>query len=639
MTAGRWGARSGLRAAELASLVKDLRAGPRVTGTGNRELWVLAALLIAFLGLLPFFVGLSTLLLVQQALYLGLLALSLNLLVNTTGLISFGHAMFFALGAYMVAIPVAKLAWSPMWGLALTPLMGAVAGLVIGLVVLRGAELYFSLLTLGVSQLVWAAAHGWQSLTGGTNGTTGIFGPRFLSPFLHPNNLYWFIYGVAAFCTLLLYVVTRSPFGDALRGIRENGRRAAFVGLPVKRYQLGAFVLAATFGAIAGGLAVVGETQISSSQVTWTRSALALIVALIGGVRYFLGPYAGAIFYIFAFDYIIEKTVLWDTVLGIVVLVVALALPGGIVGLIHLLTAQANHLLGLARGRGPAVAAPPTEDGADVAHLPQVSLPPEPRETTDGDRPILLDVSGVSKRFGGLVAVDDATLAVRKGTIHAVIGPNGAGKTTFFNLVTGVMKPDTGRVVLAGEDVTGLAPWRLVKRGVGRSFQQTSLFWSLSASTNVTLAESAARGASWKPYGEHREEVRRRAYDLLDRVGLAPFAAVAANELSHGDQRSLEIATALAVESRLLLLDEPTAGLSPAETAAAVALIKKLAREEDLTVLFVEHDMEVVFGIADRITVLHRGAVLAEGSPAEIRANPEVQQAYLGEFDETEAAS
>lgn len=639
MTAGGAGARSGTRAAELVSLVKDLRAGPRVAGTGNRELWALAALSIALLGLLPFFVGLSTLLLVQQALYLGLLALSLNLLVNTTGLISFGHAMFFALGAYMVAIPVAKLAWSPMWGLALTPLMGAVAGLVIGLVVLRGAELYFSLLTLGVSQLVWAAAHGWQSLTGGTNGTTGIFGPQFLSPFLHPNNLYWFIYGVAAFCTLLLYVVTRSPFGDALRGIRENGRRAAFVGLPVKRYQLGAFVLAATFGAIAGGLAVVGETQISSAQVTWTRSALALIVALIGGVRYFLGPYAGAIFYIFAFDYIIEKTVLWDTVLGIVVLVVALALPGGIVGLIHLLTAQTNHLLRLARGREPAVAAAATQNGADVAHLPKVSLPQESRETSDGDRPILLDVSGVSKRFGGLVAVDDATLAVRKGTIHAVIGPNGAGKTTFFNLVTGMMKPDTGRVVLAGEDVTGLAPWRLVKRGVGRSFQQTSLFWSLSASTNVTLAESAARGATWKPYGSHRAEVRSRAYDLLDRVGLAPFAAVAANELSHGDQRSLEIATALAVESRLLLLDEPTAGLSPAETTAAVALIKKLALEEDLTVLFVEHDMEVVFGIADRITVLHRGAVLAEGSPAEIRANPEVQQAYLGEFDETEAAS
>jgi ABC-type branched-subunit amino acid transport system ATPase component/ABC-type branched-subunit amino acid transport system permease subunit len=633
--------RYGERLLAFGSLVRQLRAERGVQEAGARELWVLAGLGIVLLGLLPFFADLSTLLLVQQALYLGLLALGLNLLVNTTGLISFGHAMFFAFGAYLVAVPYAKLDWSPLWGLALTPVIGAVAGLIIGLVVLRGAELYFALLTLGVSQLVWATAHGWQSLTGGTNGTTGVFGPQFLSPFLHPNTLYWFIFGIAALCTLLLYIVTRSPFGDALRGIRENRRRAAFVGLAVKRYELTAFVIAGIVGAIAGGLAVVGETQISSSQVNWTRSALALIVALIGGIRYFLGPFAGAIFYIFVFDYIIERTVLWDSVLGLVVLLVALALPGGVVGLIHWVTAQGTFLVSRALGRGgtplPAAAAPGDEE---AVHLPATTVIPE----TDGAgdvsaRPIVLDVRNVSKRFGGLVAVKEATLAVRQGTIHAVIGPNGAGKTTLFNLITGPMKPDEGQVVLEGEDITATAPWRLVKRGLGRSFQQTSLFWSLSAITNVTLAQAAAQGATRKPYGSHPPGVQERAHALLERVGLAPFADIAASELSHGDQRSLEFATALAVESRLLLLDEPTAGLSPAETTAAVALIKRLAQEEDLTVLFVEHDMEVVFGIADRITVLHRGAVLAEGTPAEIRANPEVQRAYLGEFEESQAAS
>jgi ABC-type branched-subunit amino acid transport system ATPase component/ABC-type branched-subunit amino acid transport system permease subunit len=632
--------RFGVRAADFGSLVRQLRAEQGVQEAGARELWVLAGIGIALLGLLPFFVELSTLLLVQQALYLGLLALSLNLLVNTTGLISFGHAMFFAFGAYLVAVPYAKLDWSPLWGLALTPVIGAVAGLVIGLVVLRGAELYFALLTLGVSQLVWATAHGWQSLTGGTNGTTGVFGPEFLSPFLNPNNLYWFIFGIAAFCTLLLYVVTRSPFGDALRGIRENRRRAAFVGLPVKRYELAAFALAGIFGAVAGGLAVVGETQISSGQVNWTRSALALIVALIGGIRYFLGPFAGAIFYIFVFDYIIARTVLWDTVLGIVVLVVALALPGGIVGLIHLVAAQGTVLVGRARGRRrPAVrGAPPADE--EAVHLPAAVLPAATDDAgEDGAGPVVLDVEGVTKRFGGLIAVEDATLAVRQGTIHAVIGPNGAGKTTLFNVVTGLLKPDEGRVILEGEDISAMAPWRLVKRGLGRSFQQASLFWSLSAITNVTLARSAVQGGTRRFSGRHPPEVRARAYELLDRVGLAGFADVAASELSHGDQRSLEIATALAVESRLLLLDEPTAGLSPAETTAAVALIKKLAQEEHLTVLFVEHDMEVVFGIADRITVLHRGTVLAEGTPTEIRANPEVRRAYLGAFEESQAAS
>jgi ABC-type branched-subunit amino acid transport system ATPase component/ABC-type branched-subunit amino acid transport system permease subunit len=622
------------RLPDLLSLRRRFRAAPEVRRSGKYELWVLAAIAIAALVALPWIVDLGTLLLAQQALYLGLLALSLNLLVNTTGLVSFGHAMFFAFGAYLVAVPFAKLDWSPLLGLALTPLVGAATGLVIGLIVLRGAELYFALLTLGVSQLIWATAHGWQSLTGGTNGTTGVFGPEFLSPFLNPNNLYWFILGIAGLCTLILYVITRSPYGDALRAIRENRQRASFIGLPVKRYELSAFVVAATFGAVAGGLFVVGETQISSAQVTWARSALALIVALIGGIGYFLGPFAGAFFYIFVFDYIIERTVLWDTVLGIVVLVVALALPTGLVGWIHWAATEVTALARFAR-RGKAGSVPDDDmELQEVVHLP-AAAPKERAPVADVEsRPLMLHVDGVSKHFGGLVAVDNATLAVHEGTIHAVIGPNGAGKTTLFNLITGLIEPDSGSITLAGEDITGVPPWRLVKSGLGRSFQQTSLFWALPALTNVTLAAAAARGTTRKLYGSHSPETVARARELLERVGLEELADVPAIELSHGDQRSLEIATALAVESRLLLLDEPTAGLSPVETRSAVALIKELAEERNLTVLFVEHDMDVVFGIADRITVLHHGRVLAEGTPADVRANPEVQAAYLGEVAE-----
>jgi ABC-type branched-subunit amino acid transport system ATPase component len=255
-----------------------------------------------------------------------------------------------------------------------------------------------------------------------------------------------------------------------------------------------------------------------------------------------------------------------------------------------------------------------------------------------GERPIVLDVRNLTKSFGGLVAVSDVNFHVRKGAIHAIIGPNGAGKTTLFNLVTGLLKPDSGEVVLEGEDITGAEPWKLVKRGVGRSFQQTNLFWELSSLANVTIAESAVTGGAHKLYGTHPPNIVERAAALLDRVGLKAFGQVGARELSHGDQRSLEIATALAVESRFLLLDEPTAGMSPAETKTAVELIRKIARSENLTVVFVEHDMEVVFDIADWITVLHFGAVLAEGTPAEIRANADVQKAYLGEITEEEVA-
>src|SRR5207244_657883 len=174
----------------------------------------------------------------------------------------------------------------------------------------------------------------------------------------------------------------------------------------------------------------------------------------------------------------------------------------------------------------------------------------------------------------GLVAVKDASLTVRQGTIHAIIGPNGAGKSTLFNLVTGLHKVDAGQVVLDGEDITGRPAWQLVKRGMGRSFQQTNLFWTLAASKNVTVAGSAVGGTTLRPFGRHPKAIQERGRELLARVGLESFADAAANQLSHGDQRSLEIATALAVNSRLLLLDEPTAGLATNETKTAVELIR-----------------------------------------------------------------
>jgi ABC-type branched-subunit amino acid transport system ATPase component/ABC-type branched-subunit amino acid transport system permease subunit len=624
--------------------VERLRPAPESWAAARRPLFAIGIAMIVFAGLIPLFAGDGHHIIAQRSLYLGLLALSVNFLVANVGLISFGHAMFWALGAYLVAIPAWKeisFLSDPLIGLAFTPLMGAVAGFVIGLVVFRGRELYFSLLTLGVGQLVWAVIHGWQSLTGGTNGANGIFAEDWINAFQHPDQLYWFIFGVVLLCTGAVYVITKSPFGDALRGIRENRRRAEFAGLWVKRYELTAFVISATFASIAGGLSVLGETQVNSAQIDWGLSTRALIVALIGGTRYFLGPFAGAFFYLFIFSEVIERTVLWDTVLGVVVLGVALALSGGLSGLLHWLIAQAIAVYRRVAGRPEAVAVPAVEVAAEqeAVHLPDVEPVAAAAAPIEWDeRELVLDVKGLTKSFGGLVAVNDVNFHVRKGAIHAIIGPNGAGKTTVFNLITGLLKPDSGQVLLEGDDITGAEPWKLVKRGVGRSFQQTNLFWELSALTNVTIAGSAAVRGTRRIYGAHPPGVVERAASLLDRVGLAAFGMTGARELSHGDQRSLEIATALAVESRFLLLDEPTAGMSPAETRTAVELIRKIARSENLTVLFVEHDMEVVFRIADWITVLHYGAVLAEGTPEQVRANPDVQRAYLGEITEEEVA-
>ena len=231
-------------------------------------------------------------------------------------------------------------------------------------------------------------------------------------------------------------------------------------------------------------------------------------------------------------------------------------------------------------------------------------------------------------RFGGLTAVNQVSITIPRGQIRAVIGPNGAGKSTFFNCVTGVLAPTSGRIVFDGEDITGLPPHRISQKGVARSYQITNILPRASVLENVRIA-AQSRHHSWSLLRHHRSygDLIQRSRAVLDAVGLADNEAELASELSHGEQRNLEIGIALATEPKLLCLDEPTAGMSVSETHATVELIRRIAA--DLTILIVEHDMEVVMGLAHTITVLHYGEVLAEGSPADIQANSRVQEVYL----------
>ncbi len=614
------------------------RLGPSRVGyeKASRAFVPITVAMVALIAVIPLLESTIWTLRIQQALYFGLWALSLNLLVGTTGLISFGHAMFVSFGAYTMAIPFRDHGINPLYLLALTPVAGALGAVLVGFVVLRGKALFFSLLTLGMAQLFWALEHGWSSLTGGTNGIPGVIAPgSTFNAFTNPNNVYWLVFGITVVSALLIYVITRSPFGDALRAIRDNPQRAEFTGMWVKRYELTAFVIAGAFAGLGGGLFVLTETSLTSDTLDWAKSTLILIAVLIGGIRYFLGPMLGGLFWIYFFDEVHQAEgalgLMWDVVLGVIVLGVALFFEGGIVGAAHTLMAYAVDGWHRLTGRTAAGSPSPAAAAIEVVHLPSVVTVEEKPRKIGGP---MLEVTGLTKRFGGLVAVDNASFTVDRGTIHAIIGPNGAGKSTLFNLITALHKPDSGRVVLDGEDVTGKPSWRLIKRGMGRSFQTTSLFWTLPSLLNVEVAASAVNDHTFRPAGRHPSHVSARGSQLLSRIGLGAFSSLAAQQLSHGDQRSLEIATALAVDANILLLDEPTAGLSPPETRTAVEMIRSLQREGDLTVLFVEHDMEVVFGIADRITVMHRGAVLAEGTPDEIRRDPKVREAYLGEDDD-----
>jgi branched-chain amino acid transport system ATP-binding protein len=240
----------------------------------------------------------------------------------------------------------------------------------------------------------------------------------------------------------------------------------------------------------------------------------------------------------------------------------------------------------------------------------------------------LLRTEDLGIRFGGLAALNGVNFEVPRGEIRAVIGPNGAGKSTFFNCLTGVLRPSSGRIIFNGDDITGLSPDRISRKGVARSYQITNILPNATTLENIRIAAQSRRHG-WNMLTHHRafRDIIEKAEAVLERVGLRGKDDELAANLSHGEQRNLEIGVALATEPQLLCLDEPTAGMSAGETDDTIALVRRIAK--DLTILIVEHDMKVVMGLADRITVLHYGAVLAEGTPAEIQSNPRVLEVYL----------
>ncbi len=242
----------------------------------------------------------------------------------------------------------------------------------------------------------------------------------------------------------------------------------------------------------------------------------------------------------------------------------------------------------------------------------------------------MLQVEAVEKSFGDFKAVDGANLRVGKGEVVAVIGPNGAGKTTLFNLITGQLRPDRGRIIFKGEDISRLPPYQICRKGIARSFQIVNVFPRLTVFENVRVAVLSQQRKSYRLFSPAQSMAVAETKEILESVGLSDKAGEIASSLSHGDQKILEIAIALGGQPELLILDEPTAGMSPEETSATMELIRRLATMRGLTILFCEHDMEVVFSIAQSIMVMHQGRTLIQGKPEEVRRNREVQEAYLG---------
>lgn len=244
----------------------------------------------------------------------------------------------------------------------------------------------------------------------------------------------------------------------------------------------------------------------------------------------------------------------------------------------------------------------------------------------------LLETENLTKRFGELTAVDNVNLSVEQGVFHSVIGPNGAGKSTLFNLITGLLDPTDGHIYFEGDEITGLSPHEISRRGITRSFQITDVFEGLTVRENIRVAAQAndADKASLLRRAEGLDAVNQLTREIIDQVGLNDYIEMRADELGHGDRRKLEIGLAISADPRLLLLDEPTAGMDKEDTLNTMKMVRRVAQERDLTIVLIEHDLDVVMGISDVITVLHQGAVIAEGDPETIQNDPNVQSAYLG---------
>ena len=555
-----------------------------------------------------------------------LLAIAYNLLMGYTGLVSFGHSAFFGLGGYAAGLTQIHVAQGMVVPLLAGVAAAALVGAAIGFLLMRKRGVYFSLLTLAFTQMFFYIVYGATAVTGGENGLGGIerfplsLGPLRLD--LADKRVYYYAAAaLAAAAIWLLWRIVHSPYGRVLEAIRENEQRASFVGYDVKRYKLTAFVVSCAFSGLAGALYtfLLNFAYPESLHVTMAGEIAAM--TLVGGMRSFVGPAVGAAVFVFMRDTLSSWTQNWLIYFGVIFIAFVMFSPNGIVGV-------AERLRGLRRRADVGGDTPP----AAVVAAPAAARGPAAAMET------LLEVRGLTRRFGALAAVDGASFQVRRGELRSIIGPNGAGKTTLFNLLTGLLPADGGEARVRGTAITALLPHRIVALGVSRSFQIISVFHALTVFENVRIAAQAKHRCRFAMLADSRSfaDLNDEALRLLAAVGLADKAGALAANLSHGDQRLLEIALALATRPELLLLDEPLAGLAAHERVRVADLIRTLHRS--LTIVLIDHDIDQVLALSDRITVLHQGRVIAEGGPAEIQQNADVQTAYLGHLKLAAAA-
>ena len=569
---------------------------------------------------------------VNQILVWGLFGIGFDILFGYTGLLSFGQSAFFGTGGMLTAYLLTN---NLMSNVILTLVVGtlgaALAGVAVGAIALRRTGIYFAMITVAIAEMFFFVEFSpLARFTGGENGLPGVPAPRFsLFGWTYQVGSDWSMYGFLAACFFVGIVVAlrivRSPVGAILVAIRDNPLRARAVGHRVGLYKLAAFVIAAAYAGFAGGLLGVLQGFMPPDAFMFDTSGQLVMQTAIGGVGTLFGPLLGAAVWLYLRDFLqgaLGLGATWKLVLGLVFVLLVCFLRRGLIG-------GLRDLVGLFAARTARVApdeAPPVE-----APEPTASIGHSRRPEAPFTGPVI-EARGITKSFGGIVANRNIDFAVERGELRGIIGPNGAGKSTFFKMLTCEMAPTAGQIFFHGSDITGMDVAKVSQLGLTKSYQVNQLFVRLTLRENIVIAALAERRGTFSLDLLRRIDrvpgLNPQVEATLALVGLTARADVPVAELAYGEKRRLEIGLALAASPSLLLLDEPLAGMSPRERVETVQLLKNIRRGRTLVV--VDHDMDAIFELAERITVLHEGALLAEGTPAEIQRNSLVQEAYLG---------
>jgi branched-chain amino acid transport system permease protein len=510
-----------------------------------------------------------------------------------------------------------------------------VVGYLVGLIALRRTGIYFAMITVAIAEVFYFVEFNpLADFTGGENGLPGVPTPSFNLGFttLHFTTG-WSLYQFLAVCYFVGIVialrVVRSPVGMILSAIRENPLRAQAVGHNVHGYKLTAFVIAAAYAGFAGGLLGVLQAFMPPDAFLFETSGQLVMQTAIGGIGTLFGPLLGAAVWLFLQDFLQSALGLgaaWKLVLGTVFVLLVTFLRRGIIG-------GLKDLYVLATGGRRSAEKDDAASLADFDVAPGNVAPMAPHKR-EGDRASgpILQVRGLTKRYGGLLANSDIDFTVNHGELRGVIGPNGAGKSTFFKMLTCEVAPTAGTILFEGRDITGKSVTDACQLGLTKSYQVNQLFTQLTVRENLTVAVLADLRGKFKldlfRDPDSIPGLREQVEQTMQLVRLAGRPDTKVSNLAYGEKRRLEIGLALATSPSLLLLDEPLAGMSPQERVETVKLLKSVAQGR--TMIVIDHDMDALFELVGRVTVLQEGRVLVEGTPDEIKANPAVQEAYLG---------